>query len=125
MDFSNIVDVLTFDIEKVDHECLKTLEEKTISLDPQASIMGMIQDKLLQKRTLFELGFCRIFFSEINDSNDDKHIFPLIWKARLGGYDGRGVIKIFNEEQLRAITTPGYIEENRKNRKRTCDNGGS
>ena len=45
--------------------------------------MGMIQDKLLQKRTLFELGFPVGFFSEINDSNDDKHIFPLIWKARL------------------------------------------
>ena len=111
MDFSNIVDVLTFDIEKVDHECLQTLEEKSHIIRPQASIMGMIQDKLLQKRTLFELGFPVGFFSEINDSNDDKHIFPLIWKARLGGYDGRGVIKIFNEEQLRAITTPGYIEE--------------
>ena len=87
------------------------LEEKKHIIRPQASIMGMIQDKLLQKRTLFELGFPVGFFTEINDCNDDKHIFPLIWKARLGGYDGRGVIKIFNEEQLRAITAPGYIEE--------------
>ena len=34
----------------------------------------------------------------------------MIWKARLGGYDGEGVIKIFNKEQL-GNYHPGYIEE--------------
>ena len=37
MDFSNIVDVLTFDIEKVDHRW-QTLEEKNHIIRPQASI---------------------------------------------------------------------------------------
>ncbi len=111
IEFSKMVDVLTFDIEKVDYESLQSLEKQKHVIRPRASVMGMIQDKLLQKRSLLELGFPVGNFSEINNDHNDELIFPLVWKARLGGYDGKGVVKILNKEQLMSITTLGYIEE--------------
>ena len=111
VDFSKMVDVLTFDIEKVDYECLQSLENQKHVIRPRASIMGMIQDKLLQKSSLLELGFPVGTFSEITRCHNDDFTFPLVWKARFGGYDGKGVVKISNKEQLLSMPTPGYVEE--------------
>lgn len=109
--FSEIVDVLTFDIEKVNVECLQELESQNTVIRPQASVMGIIQDKFVQKKSLQKMGFPVGRFSDINDIGDLDYTFPLIWKARRGGYDGMGVVKISSQAQLSSLNTcPGYIE---------------
>lgn len=109
---SKVVDVITFDIEKVNFDCLQKLENQNVVIRPSASIMGMIQDKLLQKEALRKLGFPVGWFSRTFGEVKTDQKFPLIWKARRGGYDGRGVIKVSNKEEFLLLNSvSGFVEK--------------
>ena len=87
-------DIITYEIESGNVEILQKLE-KSIEINPSPQSLKIIQDKFNQKTFLAKNKLPVSTFDEINSLNDfrKKSIkigFPIMLKARRGGYDGRG-----------------------------------
>lgn len=108
------VDVTTCDLEHVDTSTLKRLYDQGYEIAPSPYILEIVQDKLQQKTFLKEKGLpVPRFAPVVNLAEDVKSFgFPVVQKARKGGYDGRGVFVIKSEEELaKALTGETYLEE--------------
>jgi len=101
-------DYLTFEIELVDPDALEAVREETgVPVHPDPDTLRTIQDKLVQKRRLEEAGIPVPPFRAVNDRADleaaiDEFGYPVMLKAREGGYDGRGNFP---------IREPGDVDE--------------
>ncbi len=89
-------DVLTFDHEGIPGEHLETLESEGFNLRPGAGAKRTAQDKLHARTLLREAGFPVPDFAPVSTADDvarlaERLSWPLVLKARRGGYDGRGV----------------------------------
>ena len=113
--FGKTRDILTIEIEHVNVEALKQLEEEGVKVFPQPNIIKTIQDKGLQK----------IFYKENNIPTSDFYLiegkeeilafegeFPFMQKMRKGGYDGQGVTPIRSKNDLeKAFEVPSVLEK--------------
>jgi 5-(carboxyamino)imidazole ribonucleotide synthase len=108
------VDVTTFDIEDIDAEALAELAREGHRIFPCPGLLADIQDKLLQKHVLTDAGIPNAAFVGIDapDAHDFARFgYPLVQKARRGGYDGRGVQVMQSEADFaRALPVPALIE---------------
>ncbi|MBK1640591.1 5-(carboxyamino)imidazole ribonucleotide synthase [Chromatium okenii] len=87
-------DVTTFDIEDIDTETLIQLEREGHQIHPSPQVLALIQDKLTQKQALAAAGIPTAPFIAMPTPNPADFAafgYPLVQKARRGGYDGRGV----------------------------------
>jgi 5-(carboxyamino)imidazole ribonucleotide synthase len=89
--------VLTFDHELVPPQLLGRLQAAGALLRPGPDALLFAQDKLHARRALAAAGFPVPAFSARADPADvhrfaEEHGWPVVLKARSGGYDGRGVI---------------------------------
>ncbi len=90
-------EVLTFEHELVDLAALSELEARGVDVRPSAAVLALAVDKLHQRRTLSAMDGVRVPayapVSELTaiESFAAAHGWPLVLKARSGGYDGRGV----------------------------------
>jgi len=87
-------DVLTFELEDIDADTLAGLEANGQAVHPSSRILKTIQDKLTQKECLKNHGIPTSRFEAVAQPSEDqfgKFGYPLVQKARRGGYDGRGV----------------------------------
>jgi 5-(carboxyamino)imidazole ribonucleotide synthase len=117
--FGKNVDVLTYEIENINIEALKKLKEEGIKVLPDPAILEMIQDKGLQKEFYQKHNIAtspfRLFenIDEIKNALSDGEIkLPFVQKLRKGGYDGRGVAVINNENDLEnLLSEPSLVEE--------------
>jgi len=97
-------DIITYEIESGNTDVLSKLNAE---IEPSPSTLGIIQDKLSQKKFLSKNGLPVSQFYEIV-SIDDLHEkinelgLPVLLKARRDAYDGRGNFK---------ITSPAEIEK--------------
>ena len=88
-------DVTTFDIEDIDSETLDELEREGNRILPAPRVLAIIQDKLTQKQALEAAGIPTAEFIPMSEPSADAFAgfgYPLVQKARRGGYDGRGVV---------------------------------
>ncbi len=113
--FGKTRDILTIEIEHVNVEALKKLENEGIKVFPQPNIIKTIQDKGLQK----------VFYKKNNIPTSDFYLiegkeeilafedeFPFMQKMRKGGYDGQGVTPIRSKEDLaKAFEVPSVLEK--------------
>lgn len=116
--FGKKVDVLTFEIESVNVDALEQLEKEGTKVFPSSATLRKIQDKAVQKQ----------FYSSNSIPTADYEIFenveelcaavhskeiklPFVWKSATGGYDGKGVSVIKNEEDLRELPEGKCIAE--------------
>ena len=89
-------DVLTFEIELADPDAMARVSEATDTpVHPDPDTLRTIQDKLVQNRALAEEGVPVPEFRRVDDADDLRAAgealgWPLMLKAREGGYDGRG-----------------------------------
>lgn len=114
------VDVITFDVEEVPPATLKYLASRAaagdVEVHPAPAAMLVLQDKLLQKQWLVRNGLPTLPFSEYTADHSPHQArnwfsLPLVQKARRGGYDGRGVQVIRNEDELSSLwQVPSLIE---------------
>lgn len=114
------VDVLTFEIELVDPELLREVSEETgTPVHPDPETLSLIEDKLVQKRRMREAGIPVPPFRAVEDAADvsaaaDELGYPLMLKARMGGYDGRGNVAIEDERDvepaLEQVAGPAMVE---------------
>ena len=113
--FGKNLDLITIEIEKVNIEALEDLEKEGIKVFPQPRIIRLIQDKGLQKQYFKENDIptspFRLFSSkaQLKDANLS---FPFIQKLRRDGYDGKGVKKISNLNDLENAFDEQHITEN-------------
>ncbi|MEW8508772.1 MAG: 5-(carboxyamino)imidazole ribonucleotide synthase [Candidatus Thiodiazotropha sp.] len=87
-------DVVTFELENIDTETLIQLEREGHTINPAPELLSVLQDKLLQKQFLERAGLPTAAFAEMRNPQlqaFESFGFPLVQKARRGGYDGRGV----------------------------------
>ena len=105
-------DVATYDIEHVNTQVLKE-EGLRQKIFPSPELLEIIQDKLQQKKTLSRGGIpVPRFLSEVNHKAFQELGSPAIWKARFGGYDGKGVTKIEKLEDLASLPKKdAFLEE--------------
>jgi 5-(carboxyamino)imidazole ribonucleotide synthase len=87
-------DIITFELEDLDVEPLLELEKEGVAIQPAPHVLATVQDKLTQKTFLRDAGIPTSDF--IETPRPDAQVFadfgyPLVQKARRGGYDGRGV----------------------------------
>jgi len=89
-------DVVTFDHELVPPSLLRRLEELCVPVRPAPDALVFAQDKLHARRALGEAGYPVPAFAPVEGRDDvlgfaAGHGWPVVLKARRGGYDGRGV----------------------------------
>jgi 5-(carboxyamino)imidazole ribonucleotide synthase len=114
-------DVLTFEIELADpDEMARVGEETDTPVHPDPDTLRTIQDKLVQNRALAEAGVPLPAFRRVDDADDlcdagEELGWPLMLKAREGGYDGRGNRPVDAPEEideaLDEIGGPALAEE--------------
>ena len=93
--FASKVDVITLDNEFVDAAALARLEHAGARVLPGSRTMALVQDKLIQKRTLEAAGVEVVPFLQVHHVEDLTNVgaqfgFPLVLKRRCLGYDGNG-----------------------------------
>ena len=95
-------DVTTIEIEHIDTEVLTELEKEGHKIYPSPSILEIIKDKSLQKEMMVGNNIPTSRWEMISDLRETgkKLGFPFIQKSCRGGYDGRGVFLIRNEEDF-------------------------
>ncbi|ACV48027.1 MULTISPECIES: 5-(carboxyamino)imidazole ribonucleotide synthase [Halomicrobium] len=114
-------DYLTFEIELTDPDALEQVAEETgVPVHPKPDTLRLIQDKLVQKRRLGDAGVPVPAFRQVDDEDDllaagEELGYPLMLKAREGGYDGRGNYPVESPDDvtdaLDAIQGPAMAEE--------------
>ena len=117
--------VSTFDIEDIHAEALTELEAQGHCIHPSPRILALLQNKLTQKQALAKAGiptaeFIALDNPEAGDAEETFHRFgyPLVQKARRGGYDGRGVAILRNASEFEhRLKTPSLLERYVENRK--------
>ena len=114
------VDVVTLDHELVDPATLATIAAHGVPVRPSARALLVAQDKLVARETFAALGLPGpahvVATDEVGvDELAEAHGWPLVAKARTGGYDGRGVEVVADRASLDAVLARGgdWIVEQR------------
>lgn len=113
MNFGQNKDLLTVEIENVNTEALKALEQQGVKVFPQPHILELIRDKGLQKQFYLDNGIptAPFVFCEASLPLENPFGFPVVHKLRTGGYDGKGVQIIKHPSELQSsFQEPSIIE---------------
>jgi 5-(carboxyamino)imidazole ribonucleotide synthase len=106
------VDVVTLDHELVPSAHLESLARAGHVVRPGPAALRFAQDKLHARRELARLGFPVPAFVDVGDVADvvgfaEAHGWPVVLKARVGGYDGRGVEVVDDADQAATALAAG------------------
>lgn len=109
------LDLITIEIENVNVEALKALQQEGKKVYPQPEIIELIQDKRTQKQFYKEHQIpTSPFVLTENKAEVQNHLdfLPAVHKLGREGYDGRGVQKILSASQAdKAFDKPGLLEK--------------
>lgn len=106
-EFAAMCDVVTLENEFIDYTKIAYIESLGKPVHPSSRVIKLVQDKLIQKKTLNDLGIPVADFVEVNSKEDIKSFagvynYPVILKSRTMGYDGKGNYKIDSEDDINA-----------------------
>jgi 5-(carboxyamino)imidazole ribonucleotide synthase len=108
LELAERADVLTYEIELADPDALERASEETgTPVHPDPDTLRTIQDKLVQNRMLDEAGIPVPAFRQVDDADDLRAAgealgWPVMLKARQGGYDGRGNVPVESPDEAEA-----------------------
>ncbi|UJF24747.1 5-(carboxyamino)imidazole ribonucleotide synthase [Suttonella sp. R2A3] len=112
--FGEEQDVIGIEIEHVSVAALKQLREAGKRVIPEPRVLEMIQDKGKQKQFYADHKLATTDFYLIKGRDEvdlEKIALPFVQKLRTGGYDGRGVQVIRDEQELDNLwDEPSVIE---------------
>ncbi|MDT0295546.1 5-(carboxyamino)imidazole ribonucleotide synthase [Mesonia ostreae] len=118
LQFGRNVDVITFEIEGVNVDALEQLEKEGKNVYPQAAVLRKIQDKGIQKHFYSDHNIPTSPFKVYKEKDDltealvrKEWEYPFVWKSCTGGYDGKGVSIIRDEEDLIPVADTPCIAE--------------
>jgi 5-(carboxyamino)imidazole ribonucleotide synthase len=113
--FGKQVDLLTIEIEHVNVEAMEKLQAEGLQVYPQPEILRMVQDKGLQKQFYRLNKIPTAPFHLVNSKEEIKQFaseFPFFQKLRKEGYDGRGVVRLRDANNLEnAFDVPSVLEK--------------
>ena len=115
MELASVSDVLTYELENVDTEILAKMEAAGHAVFPSSSLLALLQDKLRQKEFFLNNNLPSSVF--VHGGQPDETTFksfgyPLVQKARRGGYDGKGVQILHSEDEFdQALQTDCILEK--------------
>ncbi len=113
--FGRMVDVLTIEIENVNVEALEKLESEGKRIIPRPSALRTIKNKIYQKQFYSSNNIPTSEFvitSSKNDVSMNPGFLPGVHKLATGGYDGRGVQILEDEDSLQhAFDAPAVLEK--------------
>lgn len=98
-------DVLTYEIELADPDVLERVSQETgTPVHPAPDTLRTIQDKFIQKRALSNADIPVPEFRRVNGAEELRAAgnelgWPVMLKAREGGYDGRGNLPVARPEE--------------------------
>lgn len=101
--FGKNLDSITIEIESVNIDALKKLESEGVKIFPRPSALEIIKNKITQKDFYKENQIPTSPFVITNRKSDlRKHLdfLPAAHKLAMGGYDGRGVEILKNENDI-------------------------
>ena len=106
--FADGCDVVTFDHEHVPPPILEKLEARGVAVRPGPHALINAQDKAVMRRTLEGAGAPVPRWRVVESPGEagefaDLVGFPFILKTSRGGYDGKGVWRIEDREQLAGV----------------------
>lgn len=114
-DFGKNLDVITVEIESVNLEALKALQQAGVQVFPQPEVLEIIQDKRSQKQFFRENNLPTAEFVLTDDRADARRhaaFLPAVHKIGKGGYDGRGVQLLRQETDFdAAFDAPAVLEK--------------
>jgi 5-(carboxyamino)imidazole ribonucleotide synthase len=102
--FARRAQIITLENEFVDIGVLKRFESWNIPVYPSSHTLSLIQDKLIQKQTLAEVGIPVPDFEAVDSPEQivqwgEAWGWPVVLKARRNGYDGRGNATVRNPDE--------------------------
>jgi 5-(carboxyamino)imidazole ribonucleotide synthase len=108
-------DLITIEIENVNTDALQKLEDEGVKVYPQPSIVKLIQDKRTQKQFYKENNIPTAEFVLIENKEELAQytgFLPAVQKLGRAGYDGRGVIKLIQKEDIaKGFEEPSLLEK--------------
>ena len=113
--FGQDKDVITIEIENVNTDALKALQNEGKKVFPQPQVIELIKNKVIQKK-FYQNNFIPTapFVETANkvEVAKNKGFLPFVNKLATEGYDGRGVQVIRTEEDLdKAFDKAGFVEK--------------
>ena len=105
LQLAEISDIVTYEIEHINVSALFEVEQSGKPVYPTPDSLKIIQNKLTQKQHLLEKNAPVPEFLPANSTDDilaagEKFGYPMMLKACLGGYDGRGNFLIASREHV-------------------------
>jgi 5-(carboxyamino)imidazole ribonucleotide synthase len=105
-------DVVTYEFENVDIAAIARLERSGRAVMPGSAVLGVTQDRVLEKQFVNACGIATAAFAAIDGHADLASAaaavgFPAVLKLRLGGYDGKGQWQVGSAAALRAAFDEG------------------
>src|SRR5665213_947930 len=101
--FGKGLDAITIEIESVNIEALKKLESEGVKVYPRPSALEIIKNKIVQKNFYVENQIPTspyLVTSNKSELNNHLSFLPAAHKLAEGGYDGRGVEILKNQNDL-------------------------
>ncbi|PIE50678.1 MAG: 5-(carboxyamino)imidazole ribonucleotide synthase [Flavobacteriales bacterium] len=112
LDFGKGKDVVSIEIEHIDVKALYELEKQGVKVIPSPHIIEVIQQKILQKEFYLQHDIPSPKFQKVQNKSEINFPYPFVQKLNTGGYDGKGVQVIKNEEDAQNIwDEPSVIED--------------
>lgn len=108
------VDVISIEIEHVSTDALDTLDAQGKIVVPSTLALQVIKDKGLQKRFYTDNDIPTAPYILAQERDELRHhtdMFPAFLKARTGGYDGKGVVRLNSVEDIDGVFEGPYILE--------------
>ncbi len=112
--FGRRVDVLTYEIEKVNAFALMELKSDGLAVFPDPVVLRTVQDKVRQKEFYRAHGIPTVPFTSYATAEALRAAsltFPAVIKAARGGYDGRGVRIATSAADLADLFEGPYLVE--------------
>ena len=113
-------DLITIEIEAVNVEALSDLKKLGKKVHPQPECLKIIQNKISQKEFYQKMQLPtadhKSFASkgELSEELKMQGIgFPFVWKSATGGYDGRGVEIVKNDQQIENLPDQACLIEDK------------
>lgn len=113
--FGRGLDAITIEIESVNAEALEKLEAEGVKIFPKPAVIKTIKNKILQKEFYkqHEIPFPAFLTTQnLQELRNNKSFLPAVHKIAQGGYDGRGVQLLQNENEMeKGFDAPAILEK--------------